>query len=146
VDVDRAARQLLLSDGQILPYDYLIVASGATHAYFGHPEWEPIAPGLKTVDDATEIRRRLLLAFEAAEQQNDEAELRTGHFRVQIIEHGIRKSRFLVPKLPPRQSLKRFVERNRPLDTVFSRFGRRKGVGFRFLNISSGFLGRNEPA
>lgn len=76
VDVDRAARQLLLADGSILPYDYLVVASGATHAYFGHPEWEPIAPGLKTVDDATEIRRRLLLAFEAAEQEEDEAERR----------------------------------------------------------------------
>ncbi|MFL5541207.1 MAG: NAD(P)/FAD-dependent oxidoreductase, partial [Longimicrobiaceae bacterium] len=76
VDVDRAARQLLLADGSILTYDYLVVASGATHAYFGHPEWEPIAPGLKTVDDATEIRRRLLLAFEAAEQEEDEAERR----------------------------------------------------------------------
>lgn len=73
VDVDRAARQLLLADGQRVPYDYLIVATGATHAYFGHPEWEPIAPGLKTVEDATEIRRRFLLAFEAAEQEQDEA-------------------------------------------------------------------------
>jgi NADH dehydrogenase len=73
VDVDRAARQLLLADGQRVPYDYLIVATGATHAYFGHPEWEPIAPGLKTIEDATEIRRRFLLAFEAAEQEQDEA-------------------------------------------------------------------------
>ncbi|HSU13884.1 MAG TPA: NAD(P)/FAD-dependent oxidoreductase [Longimicrobium sp.] len=72
VDVDRAARQLLLADGQRIAYDYLIVATGATHAYFGHPEWEPIAPGLKTVEDATEIRRRFLLAFEAAEQERDE--------------------------------------------------------------------------
>ena len=76
MDVDRSARQLLLADGGVVPYDYLIVATGATHAYFGHPEWEPIAPGLKTVEDATEIRRRLLLAFEAAEQQNDAAERR----------------------------------------------------------------------
>jgi NADH dehydrogenase len=52
-----------------LDYDYLIVAAGATHAYFGHPEWEPIAPGLKTVEDATEIRRRVLLAFELAERE-----------------------------------------------------------------------------
>jgi NADH:ubiquinone reductase (H+-translocating) len=51
-----------------LRYDYLIVASGATHAYFGHPEWEPLAPGLKTIEDALEIRRRVLLAFELAER------------------------------------------------------------------------------
>jgi NADH dehydrogenase len=76
VDVDRAARQILLADRTVIPYDYLIVATGATHAYFGHPEWEPIAPGLKTIDDATEIRRRLLLAFEAAEQEDDAAERR----------------------------------------------------------------------
>jgi len=52
-----------------LPYDYLIVAAGATHAYFGHPEWEAIAPGLKTLEDATEIRRRILMAFETAERE-----------------------------------------------------------------------------
>jgi len=52
-----------------LPYDYLVVAAGATHAYFGHPEWEQIAPGLKTLEDATEIRRRVLLAFETAERE-----------------------------------------------------------------------------
>ncbi len=52
-----------------LPYDYLIVAAGATHTYFGHDEWEPFAPGLKTVEDATEIRRRVLLAFEIAERK-----------------------------------------------------------------------------
>lgn len=51
-----------------LAYDYLIVAAGATHAYFGHPEWEKIAPGLKTIEDALEIRRRVLLAFETAER------------------------------------------------------------------------------
>lgn len=51
-----------------LKYDYLIVAAGATHAYFGHPEWEKIAPGLKTIEDAIEIRRRVLLAFETAER------------------------------------------------------------------------------
>jgi NADH:quinone reductase (non-electrogenic) len=56
-------------DGLDLPYDYLIVAAGATHAYFGHPEWEAFAPGLKTLEDATEIRRRILLAFETAERE-----------------------------------------------------------------------------
>jgi NADH dehydrogenase len=65
------ARTVHLADGRDVPYDFLIVASGATHAYFGHPEWEPIAPGLKTVEDATEIRRRFLLAFEEAEQEED---------------------------------------------------------------------------
>ncbi len=55
-------------DGEI-PYDYLIVAAGASHAYFGHDDWEPLAPGLKTIEDALEIRRRVLLAFELAERQ-----------------------------------------------------------------------------
>jgi NADH:ubiquinone reductase (H+-translocating) len=54
---------------QALDYDFLIIASGATHAYFGHDEWEPLAPGLKTIEDALEIRRRVLLAFELAERQ-----------------------------------------------------------------------------
>lgn len=52
-----------------VPYDYLIVASGASHAYFGHEDWAPLAPGLKSIEDATEIRRRILLAFELAERQ-----------------------------------------------------------------------------
>jgi len=52
-----------------VPYDYLIVAAGAQHSYFGHDEWEPLAPGLKTIEDALEIRRRVLLAFELAERQ-----------------------------------------------------------------------------
>jgi NADH dehydrogenase len=54
---------------QVLDYDWLVIASGATHAYFGHQEWEPLAPGLKTIEDALEIRRRVLLAFELAERQ-----------------------------------------------------------------------------
>jgi NADH dehydrogenase len=58
-----------LLDDLALPYDYLIVAAGATHAYFGHPEWEEFAPGLKTLEDATEIRRRILMAFETAERE-----------------------------------------------------------------------------
>lgn len=67
-DIDLAHRVVKLPDAEI-PYDYLIVAAGATHAYFGHDEWEPFAPGLKTVEDALEIRRRVLLAFELAERQ-----------------------------------------------------------------------------
>jgi NADH dehydrogenase len=70
IDIDPAARTVTLRDGE-LAYDYLVLATGATHAYFGHPEWEPFAPGLKTVDDATEIRRRFLVAFEAAEREAD---------------------------------------------------------------------------
>lgn len=73
-DLDR--REVLLAGRGRLGYDYLIVASGASHAYFGHPEWEPLAPGLKTIEDATRIRRRFLLAFEAAEQEEDPEERR----------------------------------------------------------------------
>jgi NADH dehydrogenase len=62
-------RRLVKLPGHELSYDYLIVAAGASHAYFGHDEWEPLAPGLKTVEDALEIRRRVLLAFELAERQ-----------------------------------------------------------------------------
>ena len=67
-DFDLARKVVKLPDGEI-PYDYLVVASGASHAYFGHDEWEPFAPGLKTIEDALEIRRRVLLAFELAERQ-----------------------------------------------------------------------------
>ncbi|MGA8763463.1 MAG: NAD(P)/FAD-dependent oxidoreductase, partial [Candidatus Sulfotelmatobacter sp.] len=62
-------RRLVEMPDQEIPYDYLIVAAGATHAYFGHDDWEPYAPGLKTIEDALEIRRRVLLAFELAERQ-----------------------------------------------------------------------------
>src|SRR6266404_4885581 len=73
-DFDLSRRVVKLPDGEI-SYDYLIVASGASHAYFGHDEWEPFAPGLKTIQDALEIRRRILLAFELAERQaNSEKE------------------------------------------------------------------------
>jgi len=71
--VDKEARQVILEDGARVPYDSLILATGARHAYFGHDEWEPNAPGLKTLEDATAIRRRLLLAFEQAEREPDEA-------------------------------------------------------------------------
>jgi len=68
VRVDAAGRQLVLGDGAVLPYDYLLLAPGARHSYFGRPEWEQLAPGLKTVEDALEVRRRVLLAFERAER------------------------------------------------------------------------------
>jgi NADH dehydrogenase len=73
IDVDKRVVHIDLPDREIA-YDYLIVASGSHHAYFGHDEWEPMAPGLKTVEDATELRRRFLLAFERAEKATDEAE------------------------------------------------------------------------
>ena len=66
IDFDLGARRVKLPDFE-LSYDYLIVSTGARHSYFGHPEWEAIAPGLKTIEDALEIRRRILLAFEQAE-------------------------------------------------------------------------------
>ncbi len=66
--VDTQSQSLKLSSGSSLKFDYLISAAGATHSYFGHSEWERSAPGLKTIDDAVEIRRRVLLAFELAER------------------------------------------------------------------------------
>jgi NADH dehydrogenase len=79
--IDVANRCVLLDSGtgrphgsaEAVPYDYLIVATGAAHAYFGHPEWARRAPALKTLDDALDIRRRVLLAFEAAEREADDA-------------------------------------------------------------------------
>jgi NADH dehydrogenase len=68
VDVEK--KLVILADGE-LAYDYLVLATGATHSYFGHAEWERDAPGLKTIDDALEIRRRVLVAFEAAERETD---------------------------------------------------------------------------
>jgi len=67
------ASKTVVTDHRTFSYDYLIVATGAAHAYFGHPEWESRAPGLKTLDDALEMRRRVLLAFEAAEGESDPA-------------------------------------------------------------------------
>ena len=71
VDPDR--RVAVLTNGTELPYDYLILAAGARHSYFAHPEWEAVAPGLKSIDDALEIRRRFLQAFEDAERESDPA-------------------------------------------------------------------------
>lgn len=68
--VDVVGRRIMLAGGSVR-YDYLILAAGATHAYFGHDEWATIAPGLKTLEDATELRRRILLAFESAEYEGD---------------------------------------------------------------------------
>ena len=68
--IDLDAKRVVLADGE-LSYDYLLLATGATHSYFGHPEWAQFAPGLKSIEDALEIRRRVLLAFEAAEREED---------------------------------------------------------------------------
>lgn len=73
VDIDVAARAVSLENGERVPYDHLIVAAGATHSYFGNDQWAAHAPGLKTLEDAFEIRRRVLLAFEHAEREHDAA-------------------------------------------------------------------------
>jgi NADH dehydrogenase len=70
--IDAAGHRVVLDRGE-LTYDYLLIATGAAHSYFGHPDWEGRAPGLKTLDDALEIRRRVLLAYEAAERETDPA-------------------------------------------------------------------------
>jgi NADH dehydrogenase len=72
-DIDEGAHEVRLENGGALRYDYLLLASGATHAYFGHDEWAAHAPGLKTLDDALHIRRRILSAFERAEAESDPA-------------------------------------------------------------------------
>jgi NADH dehydrogenase len=71
--VDLALREVI-AEGRRVPYDVLILATGARHAYFGHPEWAEVAPGLKTVEDATALRRRILISFERAETEDDPAE------------------------------------------------------------------------
>src|SRR6267154_3946716 len=77
--VDLGRKRISLEDGVELGWDFLVLAGGAQHSYFGHPEWEEFAPGLKTLEDATEIRRRMLLAFESAER---EAELERRHMQL----------------------------------------------------------------
>ena len=74
VGIDVDARSIELADGTALPYDHLVVAAGASHSYFGNDRWEIHAPGLKTIEDALEIRRRVLLAFEQAERSTDPTE------------------------------------------------------------------------
>ncbi len=71
--VELGQRRLRLEDGRVCPYDFLVLATGSTHAYFGHDDWAGHAPGLKTLEDALEIRRRFLLAFEQAEPVDDQA-------------------------------------------------------------------------
>jgi NADH:quinone reductase (non-electrogenic) len=71
VGLEPGRREVLIADGGPIAYDTLIVATGAHHSYFDHPDWAAIAPGLKTIEDATEIRRRILIAFEAAEREAD---------------------------------------------------------------------------
>src|SRR6187402_2139099 len=71
VGLDVEGHRVLMSDGGPIHYDTLIVATGARHAYFGHEDWARFAPGLKTIEDAQEIRRRILIAFEAAEREAD---------------------------------------------------------------------------
>jgi NADH dehydrogenase len=72
--IDTTARTVALDDGEIIAYDILVIATGATHGYFGHDEWESFAPGLKSIEDARKIRSHLLLAFERAEMSRDPAE------------------------------------------------------------------------
>jgi len=80
--VDAGKRRLTAANGRI-SYDYLILAAGATHAYFGHDDWAPIAPGLKSIEDGTELRRRILLAFESAEHEG------SGEARRAVLTFGI---------------------------------------------------------
>lgn len=70
VDIDLERREVVLDDGRVA-FDYLVVATGARHSYFGHSEWETLAPGLKEIDDALAMRRRIFLSFEAAEREHD---------------------------------------------------------------------------
>jgi NADH dehydrogenase len=74
--IDPSGRRVVLDGGDEITYDALILATGVTHSYFGHDDWQALAPGLKTLDDALEIRRRVLLAFERAERERDPEEQR----------------------------------------------------------------------
>ena len=87
VGVDSSSRRVLLNGGQSVPYDTLVLATGARHAYFGHDEWARFAPGLKTLEDATTIRRRILLAFEEAEREPDPL-VRTALLTIVIVGAG----------------------------------------------------------
>jgi NADH dehydrogenase len=84
--VDVVNRRVFLTNGYV-GYDYLVLAAGATHAYFGHDDWAPLAPGLKTIEDATEVRRRILLAFESAEYEGS-AEARRAELTFGIVGAG----------------------------------------------------------
>ena len=86
-DIDPAEKYITIADGSTLKFDYLLLSSGATHAYFGHDEWAKHAPGLKTLDDALQLRRHLLLAFERAEAESD-PELRAAWLSFAIVGGG----------------------------------------------------------
>jgi NADH dehydrogenase len=92
VDIDAGVnggkREVILADRSRVPYDTVIFATGSTHSYFGHPEWEPLAPGLKTVEDATEIRTRVLLAFERAERGTDDPATRRADLTFVLVGGG----------------------------------------------------------
>ncbi|MCW6528675.1 NAD(P)/FAD-dependent oxidoreductase [Sphingomonas sp. MMSM20] len=87
VSIDARHKRLLTSYGATIDYDTLVLATGARHAYFGHDDWEPYAPGLKTIEDATHIRRNILFAFEEAERSNNPAE-RAAYLTFAIIGGG----------------------------------------------------------
>jgi NADH:ubiquinone reductase (H+-translocating) len=74
-DIDAARKQVILDDNAVISYDSLIVATGSRHHYFGNEHWEPLAPGLKTIEDALEIRKRIFLSFETAEREKDAADV-----------------------------------------------------------------------
>jgi len=88
VDLDIDTRNVVLNDHSRVPYDTVIFATGSTHSYFGHPEWAALAPGLKTVEDATEIRTRVLLAFERAEKDTDDPAVRRADLTFVIVGGG----------------------------------------------------------
>jgi NADH dehydrogenase len=87
IDIDTAAHEVILADQTRIGWDTLVVATGSTHHYFGHPEWSRLAPGLKSIEDATEIRSRILLAFERAEKSNDPEE-RRGYLNFLVVGGG----------------------------------------------------------
>ena len=70
IKIDKEKRELILVNGDHIPYDYLVIATGARHSYFGNDQWEPLAPGLKTVTDALKIREQVLISFEKAERMD----------------------------------------------------------------------------
>src|SRR3546814_1889397 len=82
--IDQDARQVILNNGMRQTYDTLVLATGATHAYFGHDEWGAFAPGLKTLEDATTIRGRILAAFEEAERTSDPQQIGRAHVRTPV--------------------------------------------------------------
>jgi NADH:ubiquinone reductase (H+-translocating) len=89
VDVDSDSKRVVLADGTIVPYDSLIVAAGSQTSYFGHNEWQEWAPGLKSIEEATTVRRKILYAFEVAERLSD-AEQRRAWLSFVILEQGPR--------------------------------------------------------